>query len=117
MAVIPLRFSNRLGFPMLKVVSVTDATTPATTTFFNFNDHPQRRANFYGAFFVKVPDLTNETETNFVQFKTLDVDGSNKPLYLYDGTLAKIEDIMTTGGILLCFYDNTNDQLQLVNAF
>ena len=119
MAVVPLRVSNRLGFPMLEVQSVTDATLPANTTMLNFNDHPQRRINFFGGFFVKVPqDLTTATQTNLVQFATLDVPGSNIPLYLFDGTQAQVSDIATTGnGIMLCFYDRVSNRLQLVNAF
>lgn len=117
MATLPLTYCNRLGFPMIEVQTITDATLPAGTTFFNFNDHPQRRSKFFGAFFVKVPDLSNATQENLVQFATLDVEGSNKPLYLYEGTQAKVSDLITTGGIMLCFYDRVNDKLQLVNAF
>lgn len=117
MATVPLRYSNRLGFPMLEVKSVQDATLPATTTYFKFNDHPQRRMNFYGAFFVKVPNLSTYTDTNTVVFKTEDIEASEKTLYLYDGSAATIEDVMTTGGIMLCFYDSTTGKLQLVNAF
>lgn len=102
---------------MLEVQSVADATLPATTTYFKFNDHPQRRMNFYGAFFVKVPDLSTYTTTNTVVFKTEDIAASEKTLYLYDGSPATIEDIATTGGILMCFYDSTTGKLQLVNAF
>lgn len=119
MATVPLRVSNRLGFGMLEVQSVTDATLPANTSLFNFNNHPQRNISFFGGFFVKVPqNLNNETQDNLVEFATLDVPNSNIPLYLYDGTQAKISDINTTGGgIMLCFYDKVSNRLQLVNAF
>lgn len=117
MAMVPLRYCNRLGIPMLEVQTITESPSPATVTYFNFNNHPQRNQQFYGGFFVKVPDLSSATSTNSIEFATLDVSGSNTPLYLYDGTKAKISDITTTGGIMLCFYDKVNNKLQLVNAF
>ena len=117
MAVTQLRFSNRLGFPMLEVQQITDATLPATTTTFYFNEHPQRNAYFFGGFFVKVPSTAAATDTNTVEFATLGVAGSNLPLYNYNGDQATVSDITTTGGVLLCFYDKTNNRLQLVNAF
>lgn len=118
MATVPLRVSNRLGFPMLEVQSVSEATLPATTTVLNFNNHPQRNISFFGGFFVKIPqNLSTATQTNNVEFSTIGESGSNIPLYLYSGTQAKISDILTTGnGILLCFYDKSSNRLQLINS-
>lgn len=117
MPFVPLRFSNRLGFAMLEVQRIADATLPAATTTFYFNAHPQRTVNFFGGFFVKVPDTSGATGTNTVEFATEGVPSSNLPLYNYDGSQATVDDITTTGGVLLCFYDRTNNRLQLVNAF
>lgn len=119
MATVPLRVSNRLGFPMLEVQSITEATLPSTVTTFNFNDHPQRNSNFYGGFFVKVPQNTTAlTATNTIEFATLGINGSNLPLYKFDGAIVQASELSTTGGgILLCFYDKTSNRLQLVNVF
>lgn len=103
MATVPLRFSNRLGFPMLEVQSVT---TNGTVTTLNFNDHPQRKAFFYGGFWVKVPAITSTSAISAytIEFAKLGVSGSNLPLYLYNGSSATVGDMATTGpGILLCF--------------
>lgn len=112
MATLPLRFSNRLGFPMIEVQSVT---TSGTVTTFNFNDHPQRGAFFFGGFWAKLPAITTTTTTssNTVEFATLGVSGSNLPLYLYNGDQATLGDLETSGpGIILCFYDRTTNRLQ-----
>ena len=113
MATVPLRFSNRLGFPMLEVQSVTEA---GTVTTLNFNDHPQRTAYFYGGFWVKIPVLSaGTTGTNTVEFATLGQSGSNIPLYYYGGDkVPKSGLITTTGGVILCFYDRTSNRLQII---
>lgn len=113
MAIVPLRFSNRFGFPMIEAISVNQSTTPAVTTFY-FNDHPQRRGNFFGGFWVKLPTTAGQTETNTVEFATEGTLGSNLPLYLYNGDIATVADIETSGGILLCFYDRTTNRLQAI---
>ena len=119
MATVPLRVSNRLGFGMLQVQNV-DETSITGTTLFKFNNHPQRNINFFGGFFVKVPQNLSEltSQSNEVAFVTIDSNETPTKLYLYDGTVAKISDIGTTGGgIMLCFYDRMDGKLQLVNAF
>lgn len=119
MATVPLRVCNRLGIPMLEVQSAVQGTSPSTVTTFYFNNHPQRNINFFGSFYVKIPQNTaTMTQDNTVEFATLDVLGSNIPLYLFDGSQATVGDIATTGnGIMLCFYDKVSNRLQLVNAF
>lgn len=119
MATVPLRVSNRLGFGMLQVQAI-DETSTTGTTLFKFNNHPQRNIYFFGGFFVKIPqDLTTLTsQSNEVTFSTIDSNEVPTKLYLYDGTVAKISDISTSGGgIMLCFYDRADGKLQLVNAF
>ena len=114
MAVTPLRFANTRGFPMIEVQSVTTSGTIAT---FNFNDHPQRRGNFFGGFWVKVPAITTTTTTAAytIEFATLGVTGSNVKLYFYGGTQATLGDLETdTGGVMLCFYDAVNGRLQVI---
>lgn len=113
MATVPLRFSNRGTFPMIEVQSVTSSTTLVT---FNFNDHPQRRANFFGGFWVKMPSTAGLTGTAKVEFATLDSLGSNVPVYLYNGNQATALDLSTTGGVLLCFYDRTTNRLQVIGV-
>lgn len=114
MAFVPLRVSNRQGFGMLEVQSIT---TSGTVTTFNFNDHPQRRmANFFGGFWVKVPQNTTAiTATNTVEFNTLGELGSNIPLYKFDGSQATMADFSTTGGgVRLCFYDKVANRVMIV---
>ena len=97
---------------MLEVQSIT---TNGTVTTFNFNDHPQRGAYFFGAFWVKVNTPIVSTDTNTVEFATLGASGSNIPLHLYSGPQAKMSDLVTTGpGIFLCFYDRTTNRLQTI---
>ena len=119
MATVPLRVSNRLGFPMLEVQRVEPPATGSTVTKFVFNNHPQRGYNFFGGFFVKVPqNLTTLTDTNTVAFATDGVSDAPVPLVLYDGSTATVADIVTSGGgIMLCFYDRASNSLRLVNAF
>lgn len=119
MATVPLRVSNRLGFPMLEVQSITEATLPATITSFNFNNHPQRNINFFGGFFVKIPqNTTTLTKTNTVEFATLGINGSNLPLLKLDGTNVLVSDLSTNGGgIILCFYDKASNKLQVIGNF
>lgn len=117
MAVVPLRVSNRLGFGMLEVQSIAEGTG---TTTFKFNDHPQRRINFFGGFWVKIPQDTSTgyTADNVIEFATIDTLGSNIPLKNFDGSAVTMGDLSTSGGgIILCFYDRTTNRLQLVNAF
>lgn len=115
MAVVPLRFANRFGFPMIEAINASETTTPAVATFY-FNDHPQRRGNFFGGFWVKLPSTEELTVTSTVEFATQGVSGSNKALYLYNGDIATIGDITTSGGIILCFYDRTTDKLQAIGV-
>lgn len=117
MAIVPLRVSNRLGFGMLEVQSITES---GTTTTFKFNNHPQRGINFFGGFWVKIPQnlTTGYTTTNTINFGTVDVDGDTVPLLMFDGTAVTVGDLPTPGnGIILCFYDKASNRLQLVNAF
>lgn len=112
----PLRVSNRQGIPMLEVQSITEGTAPSTVTTFNFNDHAQRRINFFGEFSVKIPQNTSTlTQTNTVEFATLGLVGSNIPVVTFEGTPATVEDFSTLGGgIRKCWYDRTNNRLQLM---
>ena len=117
MAVIPLRVSNRMGFGMLEVQSIEQAPTPGTVTTFNFNDHPQRRmANFFGGFWVKVPQNTTAlTATNTIEFATIGDSSSRVPLYKFDGSPATMADFVTTGGgVRLCFYDKVSNRVMIV---
>ena len=113
MAVVPLRYANRFGFGMIEAQSVSEA---GTVTTFQFNDHPQRRGNFFGGFWVKLPIVDATTGgTNTVEFATTGTFGSNVPLYLYSGVQATKADLATTsGGILLCFYDRVSNRLQAI---
>lgn len=114
MAIVPLRVSNRQGFGMLEVQSIT---TSGTTTTFNFNEHPQRNwPNFFGGFWVKVPqDTTGITATNVVEFNTLGIVGSNYPLYKFDGSQATMADFQTSGGgVRLCFYDKVSNRVMII---
>lgn len=111
MATVPLRYSNRGTIPMIEVQSIIN--TPELATF-NFNDHPQRRGNFFGGFWVKMPSTAGLTGTAKVEFATLGAFGSNIPVYLYNGNQATALDLSTLGGILLCFYDRTTNRLQVI---
>lgn len=117
MAFVPLRVSNRQGIPMLEVQSITAAVAPATVTTFNFNDHPQRRTQFFGEFSVKVPqNTTTLTQSDTVEFATMGNPGSNIPVVTFAGTPATVADFATQGGgIRKCWYDITNNRLQLMN--
>lgn len=117
MATVPLRYANRGGIPMIETIGVSESAAPATVTTFLFNDHPQRRAPFFGGFWVKINvNTATLAQDNNVEFGTQGVTGSGIPLYLYNGTLATVADIATTGGVLLCFYDRVNNRLQLINV-
>ena len=112
MAMVPLIVSNRGGFGKLEVKSIT---TSGTTTTFNFNDHPQRRIAFDGGFWVKLPATDALTQTNTVEFATLGILGSIIPVYVFGGRQATVADIKTTtGGVVECYYDASNNRLQLI---
>lgn len=97
------------------MIEVQSTSTSGTVTTFLFNDHPQRRINFFGEFDVKLPIIT--TSTNTVEFGTIGVLGSSIPLYLYNGAQATVADLVTTtGGIIKCFYDRTNNRLQALGV-
>ena len=106
-----LTYANRT-FPTIEVQSVSSA---GTVTTFGFNAHANR-GNFFGGFYVKVPQNV-ATSTNTVEFSTIGVAGSNIPLYLYNGTQATVAQLVTSGGgILLCFYDRSANRLQLLSS-
>lgn len=111
MAVVPLRFANTRGIPMIEVQSVVSDTSTYTLMF---NDHPQRRGNFFGGFFVKLPTIATGTKT--VSFGTLGLLGSEIPLYMFDGKRAIMSDIAGSGGVALCFYDKTTNRLQILGV-
>lgn len=113
MATTPLRFSNRGTFPMIEVQTITKTDELVT---FNFNDHPQRRADFFGGFWVKMPTTAGLNGNAKVEFATLGMFGSNLPVYLYNGNQATALDLSTTGGVLLCFYDKTTNRLQVIGV-
>lgn len=111
MAFVPLRVSNRQGIPMMEAQTIIKSDGVVT---FNFNDHPQRRINFFGGFWAKIPTTAGLDGNAKVEFATLGLLGSNLPLYLYNGNQATALDLSTTGGILLCFYDVTTNKLQAI---
>lgn len=99
------------------MIEAQTLTTSGTTATFSFNDHPQRRGNFFGGFWVKLPTTTTTTTTAAynVEFATLGVLGSNLPLYLFNGTQAKLGAV-AAGGVMLCFYDRTTNRLQAIGV-
>lgn len=108
-----LRFSNRMGFPNLEATSVT---SDGTTTTVSFNAHPfMLRNNFFGGFWVKIPQAVT-TSTQPLQFTTTGVPNSTVPVYMPDGTQATVASIASTGpAVYLFFYDRDTNRVSRVN--
>lgn len=114
MALVPLKRCNQFGFGMLESIGVT---TNGTVTTIKFNDHPQRRINFFGGFFVKITQDTSAiASTNTVVFQTGDDTSTAIPVKLFDGDDATMAYFSTIGGgVALMFYDVVNNRLQLIS--
>lgn len=106
-----MKFSNRTGFPNIEAVSVV---SDGTTTTISFNPCSYLGNDFYGGFWVKIPQAVT-TSTEPVQFTTVGVSNSTVPVYLSSGTQATVADFVSTGpAIYLAFHDKDNNRVQLI---
>lgn len=114
MALLPLKRCNQFGFGMLESIGIS---TTGTVTTIKFNDHPQRRINFFGGFYVNIAqDTTGVTATNTVVFQTGDDTSTAMPVKLFSGADATMAYFSTTGnGVAHMFYDIAHNRLQLIS--
>lgn len=112
MANVIVKRSNRLGFPLIEVQSVT---SDGTTTTLNFNNHVNLSDYFVGGMWIKFPNIVT-TNQQPIQASTLGVANSVVPIYTRSGAQATVANIASTASPTyhLAFYDSVSNRLQLV---
>lgn len=111
MAISPIFRCNRNGIPMIASKSVTVGIEDVRI---NFNSHPFAGVNFTGFFVVKLSQVIPAGTTTALPI-VFTTDGNNAiNLTTYNNANVTVADITGTG-IYLCFYDASDNVVQLIS--
>ena len=104
--------ANTQGWPLLNGVPSVDAVSG--NLVITFQPHLSLGADWSGGFLVNI-DGTIDTGGQNVVFATAGVQGS-VPLYSFGGDQLTAADLVTTGGVIMCFYNSQTRRLQVLGT-